>query len=168
MFDMYSRMVTLEASEFDYYNGIYAGDLFLTKDGRYKQHDWNIRRGGRSSPESFVIFGIPTYETKVTLMLSDIGLHGQLNNVDLFRVYKQTCERLSNDYGMYVLSTTYGYFGKDDEKSDFLKFNIIVHPKWLFNIDNNGQKQNLTRSEHRKEVVKIIRATAIKFLQDRQ
>ncbi|CAF0871580.1 unnamed protein product [Rotaria sordida] len=52
MFDTYSLMIDLEATEFGYMNGLYAGDLFITKDGQLKQRDWNIRRGGRSSPET--------------------------------------------------------------------------------------------------------------------
>jgi hypothetical protein len=157
-------MVALEAQEFRYHNGIYAGDGFLTKNGHHKQHDWNVSRGARSSPESIVIFNIPTYETKVTLWMVEFGLNGQLNNIDSFRIYKQICESLSSDYGMYVLSTGYGYFSKVSEKGDFLKFNVIAHPKWLVNTDSYGQKQTLSKSEHQNKVVGLIRETTNKFL----
>jgi len=33
-------MVAFEPSEFGYINGIYAGDLFVTKDGHHKQRDF--------------------------------------------------------------------------------------------------------------------------------
>jgi hypothetical protein len=33
-------MVAFEASEFGYTNAIYAGDLFVTKDGHHKQRDF--------------------------------------------------------------------------------------------------------------------------------
>jgi hypothetical protein len=165
MFQTYSLMVAFEASEFGYRNGIYAGDLFVTKDGRHKQRDWNIRRGGRSSPESLVIFGMPNYETKVTIALSDFDFNGKMNKIELFHLYTQICAHLSNDYGMYIFSSGLGYCCKDDEENDYLKFNILIHPKWLFNIDSNGQKQKLPRSEHRNKVTEIIREITIKVLQ---
>jgi len=161
-------MVAFEASEFGYRNGIYAGDLFVTKDGRHKQRDWNIRRGGRSSPESLVIFGIPNYETKVTLSMVDFGLNGKMNNIELFRLYTQICLRLSNNYGMYIFSSGLGYCGKDDEENDYLKFNILIHPKWLVNVDNSGKKQKLPRSEHRNKVIEIVRDTTVKVLQNKK
>jgi hypothetical protein len=158
-------MVAFEASEFGYKNGIYAGDLFVTKDGRHKQRDWNIRRGGRSSPESLVIFGMSNYETKVTLPMSDFGLNGKMNNIELFHLYTQICQRLSDDYGMYIFSSGLGYCGKDDEECDYLKFNILIHPKWLVGVDSNGQKQKLPRSEHRNKVTEIIQEITAKVLQ---
>jgi hypothetical protein len=163
MFQTYSLMAALESAEFGYKNGIYAGDLFVTKDGRHKQRDWNIRRGGRSSPESLVIFGMPNYETKVTLRMAEFGLDGKMSNVELFRIHTQICERLSHDYGMYIFSSGFGYCGKDGE-GDFLKFNIIVHPKWLVHVDQNGQKQKLPKSEHRNKVTEFIRETTSKIL----
>ncbi|CAF1201052.1 unnamed protein product [Adineta ricciae] len=157
MFQTYSTMVAFEASEFGYTNGIYAGDLFVTKDGRHKQRDWNIRRGGRSSPESLVIFGIPNYETKVTLSMFDFGLNGKLNNTELFHLYTDICQYLSNTYGIYIFSSGLGYCSKDDQENDYLKFNILIHPKLLTHIDQNGQKQKLPRSEHRNKVTEMIR-----------
>jgi hypothetical protein len=166
MFQTYSLMVAFEATEFGYKNGIYAGDLFVTKDGRHKQRDWNIRRGGRSSPESLAAFGIPTYETKVTLSMADFGLDGKMNNVELFRLYTQICQRLSDEYGMYVFSSGFGYCCKDQERGDHMKFEIMIHPKWLSTIDDiNGQKQKLPRSEHRNKVTEIIRETIKNILE---
>ena len=81
MFHLYSLMVKCESLELGYANGIYAGDLFVTKDGCLKQRDWNIRRGGRSSPESLIIFGMPNYETKVILPLEDFHLNKKLTNL---------------------------------------------------------------------------------------
>lgn len=163
MFQTYSQMVSFEASEFGYKNGIYAGDLFVTKDGRHKQRDWNIRRGGRSSPESLVIFGMPNYETKVTIPMSDFDLNQKLTNIELFRLYTKICIQLSNDYGMYIFSSGLGYCGKDDEENDYLKFNILIHPKWLI----NKQKQKLPRSEHRNKVTEIIRDITVKVLKNK-
>ncbi|CAF4011725.1 unnamed protein product, partial [Rotaria sp. Silwood1] len=50
MFQTYSLMVAVEASEFGYKNGIYAGDLFGTKNGRHKQRDSSLRCSGSKSP----------------------------------------------------------------------------------------------------------------------
>ncbi|CAF2409741.1 unnamed protein product [Rotaria sp. Silwood2] len=166
MFQTYSLMVNLETSEFGYANGIYAGDLFVTKDGRHKQRDWNIRRGGRSSPESLIVFGMSNYETKVTLSLADYGLNKKLNNIELFRIYTKICQYLSDDYEMYILSTGFGYCGKDDEKNDYLKFNILVHPKWLVKFDENGEKMILPRCQHKEKVTEILKAIATKLIQN--
>ncbi|CAF4594834.1 unnamed protein product [Rotaria sp. Silwood1] len=167
MFQTYSLMVAVEASEFGYKNGIYAGDLFVTKNGRHKQRDWNIRRGGRSSPESLIIFGIPNYETKITLSMTDFGLNGKMNNIELFHLYTKVCQRLTQDYGMYIFSSGLGYCCKDNKEDDYLKFNILIHSKWLVNIDSNGQKQQLPRSEHRNKVMEIIREITSQILQNK-
>jgi hypothetical protein len=164
MFQTYSLMVNLESSEFGYKNGIYAGDLFVTKDSCHKQRDWNIRRGGRSSPESLIIFGMPNYETKVTLALGEFDLNKKYNNVELFRIYTQICQCLLDDYGMYIFSSGFGYCGKDDVENDYFKFNILVHPKWLVKLDKNGEKVKLPRCEYRDKVTEIVRETTKKIL----
>ena len=160
-------MVGIEAAEFGYYNGIYAGDLFVTKDGRHKQRDWNIRRGGRSSPESLIIFGMPNYETKVTLSMEEFKLNKKFNAQELFEVYTQICQRLLDDYGMYVFSSGYGYCCQDDKEMDCLKFNILVHPKCLVENGEKGETIKIKRSQHRQKVEDIIRATTLKVLEYR-
>jgi len=159
-------MVNIEASEFGYTNGIYAGDLFVTKDGCHKQRDWNIRRGGRSSPESLIIFGMPNYETKVTLSLADFGLNKIYNNIELFRIYTKICQRLLDDYGIHIFSSGFGYCGKDNNENDYLKFNILVHPKWLIKSDKNGEKIKLSRCQHRQKVTEIVKDITMKILQN--
>ncbi|CAF3764191.1 unnamed protein product [Rotaria magnacalcarata] len=141
MFRIYSQMVDLEATEFGYRNGIYAGDLFITKDAQLKQRDWNIRRGGRSSPETLIIFGMPNYETKVTLHMSDLGLDGKMNNLELFQTYTHICAQLSKDYGIYTFSSPFGYYGKSSDHGDTLKFQLLIHPKFLVQLDENGEKK---------------------------
>jgi hypothetical protein len=111
---------------------------------------------------------VSTYETKVTIFMSEFGLNGKMSNVDLFRVYTEICERLSQEYRMYVFSTGFGYFGKNNEAGDFLKFNILVHPKSLVDMDNNGQKRTLLRNEHQNKVKEIIRTMANEILQNKQ
>ncbi|CAF1127421.1 unnamed protein product [Adineta steineri] len=165
MFHTYSRMVALEATEFGYKNGIYAGDLFVTKDNQHKQRDWNIRRGGRSSPESMTIFGMANYETKLILHMNDFGVDGEMNKLELFLLYTNVCERLSQDYGMYTFSSAFGYCCKDSAKGDTLTFNILVHPKVLTHGDQHGQKQTLPKREHRAKVLELIRDTVTKVLQ---
>lgn len=168
MFQTYSSMVNFEANEFGYHNGIYAGDLFVTKDGRHKQRDWNIRRGGRSSPESMIIFGMPSYETKVTLAMSDFGLNKQLSNVELFHLYMRVCRQLLDDYGIYSFSSGFGYCGQDNPKEDYLKFNFLVHPKWLVEVHKNGEKLSLPRCEYRKKMEQIVRDMMIKSLRHKK
>jgi hypothetical protein len=160
-------MVNLEGSEFGYSNGIYAGDLFVTQEGCHKQRDWNIRRGGRSSPESLIIFGMPNYETKVTLSLEEFGVNHIYNNVELFRIYTEICQRLLDDYGMYIFSSGFGYCSKDNPDNDLLKFNILVHPKWLIKLGKNGEKIKLPRCEHRQKVFEIVKDITMKILQNR-
>jgi len=159
-------MINLETPEFGYTNGIYAGDLFVTKDGCHKQRDWNIRRGGRSSPESLIIFGMPNYETKVTISLDDFGLNKKLTNIELFRLYTKICQHLLDDYGMYIFSSGFGYCGKDNDEYDYLKFNILVHPKWLVTMDKNGDKVKLPRCKHREKVTEIVTDITMKILQN--
>ncbi|CAF3343868.1 unnamed protein product [Rotaria socialis] len=164
MFRIYSQMVDLEATEFGYRNGIYAGDLFITKDAQLKQRDWNIRRGGRSSPETLIIFGMPNYETKVTLHMRDLGLDGKMNNLELFQTYTHICAQLSKDYGIYTFSSPFGYFGKSSDHGDTLKFQLLIHPKFLVQLDENGEKNHLNRRQHRKKVIELVKSTAMKIL----
>ncbi|UJR25757.1 hypothetical protein I4U23_007111 [Adineta vaga] len=166
MFHVYSRMINYESSEFAYTNGIYAGDLFVTKDGCYKQRDWNIRRGGRSSPESLVIFGMPNYETKVILPLVDFDLNKKWTNLELFRLYTNICRCLLDDYGMYIFSSGFGYCGTDDKENNYLKFNVLVHPKWLVKVNTNGEKIKIPRCEYRHKVTEIIREITMKILRN--
>jgi hypothetical protein len=168
MFQNYSLMVNLEAAEFGYYNGIYAGDLFVTKDGRHKQRDWNIRRGGRSSPESLIVFGMPNYETKVTISMADFSCNHRFNNVELFHLYTQICQHLLDDYGMYIFSSALGYCGKDNQHNDYLKFNLLVHPKWLTKVDRHGGKIKLLRCEYRSKMEQIVRDITMNILQHRK
>jgi hypothetical protein len=81
---------------------------------------------------------MPNYETKITLSMSDFELNGKMNNIELFRLYRQIFLGLSNNYGMYIFSIGLGYCGKGDEENDCLKVNILIHTKWLVNIDSNG------------------------------
>lgn len=157
-------MIKYESLELGYANGIYAGDLFVTKDGCLKQRDWNIRRGGRSSPESLIIFGMPNYETKVILCLEDFDLNKKLTNLELFRLYTKICRCLLEDYGMYIFSSGFGYCGKDDEEKNCLKFNVLVHPKWLTKTAKNGDKIQLPRCEYRQKVTEIIREITMNIL----
>jgi hypothetical protein len=162
-------MVRLEAQEFAYFNGIYAGDLFVTREGRHKQRDWNIRRGGRSAPESMTLFGMSNYETKAIIALADIAADLRLSNIDLFRLYTQICRRLLDDYGMYIISSGFGYCSRDDRESGGrLKFNVLVHPKWLVQADKKGVQVALRRCDHRERVTEIVKEMTMKILRTYQ
>ena len=90
MFNIYARMVALEAEHFEYKNGIYAGDIFMNAKNEYKQHDWNIRRGGRSTPESLVMLGQPNYQLKV-----NVAIDKDLSNEAFLELYTKFCDRLT-------------------------------------------------------------------------
>ena len=147
MFDLYARMVSIEAEPFSYKNGIYAGDLFITRRHGYKQRDWNIRRGGRSAPESLTMLGEPNYEVKAT-----VTVERQLSVEQLFDVYTRVCDRLTRaPYEMHPFSTTYGYFGQT-RTPNFLRFDILVDPRRL--VDEHGAP--LLRKEHKEKVNEIV------------
>ena len=165
MFQIYSSMTALEAAEFSYHNGIYAGDFFVTKDGIYKHHDWNIRRTARSSFESLIIFGLSGYQTKLKLFMADFGMEGKLSNVELFRLYTKICERLVNDYGIYLITTGYGYCGKDGPK-DVLIFQVIVNAEIFATSQSREQPlHRLSHSEDRQKLTEIFRGVVERVLQ---
>ena len=157
MFETYKQMSQYESNELNYFNGIYAGDLFISKDKRkYKQRDWNIRRGGRSTPETLIMFEKynVNYECKVTLHLNKIFNSIQLTNEQIFYLYTNICDQLSNGiYKMYPFSTSYAYFGQTDDNNSFLKFNFIINPH-LF-MDN--QHNILPKNQHREHVYNIVK-----------
>ena len=146
MFDLYARMVTIEAEPFSYKNGIYAGDLFITRQHEFKQRDWNIRRGGRSAPESLTMLGEPNYEAKAT-----VSVDRQLTGEQLFDVYTRVCDRITRaPYEMHPFSTTYGYFGQT-RTPNFLRFDILVDPHRL--VDEQGVKVSREKQEERVKAI---------------
>lgn len=157
-------MIQLEADEFGYKNGIYAGDLFVTKDGRLVQRDWNIRRGGRSSPESLIIFGAPNYETKVILNLRNLGIDDTMNDGELLRIYTQICDYLSKNYDIYIISSAFGCCCKNKINGDHLKFNVLADPKYLIHVDNHEEKHQLIKCKHRNKVAELINNIAVRIL----
>ena len=151
MFDLFARMATIEAEPFSYKNGIYAGDLFITRQHGLKQRDWNIRRGGRSAPESLTMLGEPNYEAKAT-----VNVERLLTGEQLFDVYTRVCDRLTRaPYEMHPFSTTYGYFGQT-RTPNFLRFDILVDPRRL--VDEHGAP--LLRKKHKEKVNEIVTAIA--------
>jgi len=149
-------MSEYESKKFNYFNGVYAGDLFISKEKReHKQRDWNIRRGGRSTPETLIMFDNyqVNYECKVILNLNTICNSIQLTNEELFKLYTNVCDELANGvYKMYPFSTSYAYFGQTND-GDFLKFNFIVNPFLL--VDN--QQKLLPKDQHRERVYNIVK-----------
>jgi len=156
MFETYKQMSEYEANRLKYFNGVYAGDLFLSQNQHeHKQRDWNIRRGGRSTPETLIMFDEYeyNYECKIMIQLNTILDSIRLTNEQLFELYTSVCNDLANGiYKIYSFSTSYAYFGQT-ETDDFLKFNLIINPS-LFN--NNGTVR-LSKDQHRDEVYKIVK-----------
>jgi hypothetical protein len=148
MFKVYARMVAIEAEPFAYKNGIYAGDLFINTKNEYKQRDWNIRRGGRSTPESLVMLGEPNYQLKI-----NVSIEKELSGEELFNLYTNVCDRLTHPpYHMYPYSTTYGHFCKL-VKPNFLRLNVLVDPQRL--LDENGRR--LLKNKMREKVYDIMK-----------
>ena len=148
MFEVYARMVSIEAKPFGYRNGIYAGDIFLTNDNQYKQRDWNIRRGGRSVPETLIMLGEPNYEAK-----ANISIEKDLSSEQLIDLYSNVCDRLTNaPYYMYPFSTGYCHFCKSVEPN-FIRINILVNPQRL--LDEHGTK--LERNQNRQKIQDIVK-----------
>jgi hypothetical protein len=156
MFETYVEMSEYESKKFNYSNGVYAGDLFISKGKReHKQRDWNIRRGGRSTPEALIMFDNyqVNYECKVILNLNTIINSIRLTNEQLFYLYTNICDELANgSYKMYPFSTSYGYFGQTDD-GDFLKFNFVINP--LLFVDN--QQKSLSKDQHREYLYNIVK-----------
>ncbi|CAF0878760.1 unnamed protein product [Rotaria sordida] len=148
MFKIYARMVAIEAEPFSYKNGIYAGDVFITVKNEYKQRDWNIRRGGRSTPETLIMLGEPNYEAK-----ANISIEQELTCEELFDLYTNVCDRLTHapNY-MYPFSTAYCHFGKS-VVPNFLRINVLVNPQQL--MCENGTK--LPKNKHRQKINNIIK-----------
>lgn len=159
MFETYRQMSEYESNEFHYYNGVYAGDLFVSKGHReHKQRDWNIRRGGRSTPETLTMFDNyqVNYECKITIELNAI----RLTNEQFFHLYTRVCDDLAHGkYQIYPFSTAYAYFGQSDE-GDFLKFDLIINPTLLV----NEHEQILSKDQHREQVYQIVQQTVSKHL----
>ena len=152
MFDTYREMSEYESDKLDYFNGVYAGDLFLSKNHReHKQRDWNIRRGGRSTPETLTMlenFQV-NYECKVMIELNAI----RLTNEQFFNLYTRVCDDLAHGkYHIYFFSTGYAYFGQSNE-GDFLKFDLIINPTLL--VDD--QDRILPKDQHQQRVYQIVK-----------
>jgi hypothetical protein len=159
MFETYKDMSESESNIVHYINGIYAGDLFISKINReYKQRDWNIRRGGRSTPETLTMIDEyeVNYECKVILNLNTIWNSTRLTDEKIFHLYTRICDELaSGPYRMYPFSTGYIYFGRLDT-DDFLKFNFILNPRLLL----DKQKKILPKCQHRDKVYEIVKEIA--------
>ena len=156
MFETYKEMSEYESKKLNYSNGVYAGDLFLSKTNReHKQRDWNIRRGGRSTPETLVILDNyqVNYECKVMIDLRTLLQSIRLTAKQLFELYTLVCNDLTNGiYRIYPFSTTYAYFGQAEEY-DFLKFNLVINPNLLF----EKQEKVFSKDQHREQVYQIVK-----------
>ncbi|CAF1125064.1 unnamed protein product [Rotaria sordida] len=144
-------MSQTEAKLLHYPSGIYAEDLFLLKiNQEYKQRDWNIGRGGRSTPKTLTMIEkyAVNYECK---LLIDIYFY-QLTNEEIFEIYTRICDDLSTGpYEIHPFSTGYVDFSRFDRKN-FLKFNLIVNLNLLVNQDNHL----LSKSQHRNKVKELL------------
>ena len=163
MFETYAEMSEYESTRLEYRRGVYAGDLFLCKGKReHKQRDWNIRRGGRSTPETLIMFDEyqVNYECKTVVNLTPTDRSTRLTSEQFFELYTHVCDQLARGpYKIYSFSTGYVYFGQT-ETEDFLKFNLIIHPSLL--VDE--QQQVLAKWQHRAKVFDIVQDIVSNYL----
>lgn len=132
-----------------YRNGVLAGDVLVRNDGRIVFHDYNFRRGGRSTPEALIALMPDTGLFEVQLKMGEgEGLPHMTYNVDLFHTYTNTCQQLTN-MGIYPFSTSFGYFGWGDGSHPFMKLKLLVPMEML-----DGK----TRDQHVQIVQELVKS----------
>jgi hypothetical protein len=148
IFQAYSQMGEVMARN-GYRNGVLAGDVLVRNDGRIVFHDYNFRRGGRSTPEALIALMPDTGLFEVQLKMGEgEGLPHMTYNVDLFHTYTNTCQQLTN-MGIYPFSTSFGYFGWGDGSHPFMKLKLLVPMEML-----DGK----TRDQHVQIVQELVKS----------
>lgn len=122
-----------------YRNGVLAGDLFQREDGTFAQHDYNLRRGGRSVPESITALEPEGwFDGSIQISLTEASVSpGKIINA-----YHQICERLV-EQGVLPYATGLAY-GDNREPSNVRTFKILRKMESLVDEDNNP----LPRDQH--------------------
>lgn len=106
-----------------YHNGILAGDIFALADGQLRQHDWNLRRGGRSVPETIIMLEPGGWlEAQVEVDLTAYA--DRFNTESLYELYTTVCTELMKQ-GVYPFSSSFGYFGVD-HGNVFIKLKLMA------------------------------------------
>lgn len=132
--------------------GIVAGDAFTTPQDNLIVHDWNLRRGGRSHVEAFIVLNKGGwFEVQV-----EVPLHRRMTNLDLYKAYFQVCASLANEQ-IAPYSTSFGYFGKGGSH-DFMKFKLMVP---LQILEGSGGPQ---RNKHHEIVENHVSAMVHKLV----
>lgn len=126
LFQVYSEMGDILAKH-GYRNGILAGDAFIRAEGGFAQHDYNFRRGGRSTPEAMTVIDPQGWFEA----LVEIPLDGDVHSSDIFDRYTSVCSSLY-DQGILPFSTGLGYFGRQDGEC-FMKFRLMVPMDYFYN-----------------------------------
>ncbi|MEN9328634.1 MAG: hypothetical protein RI947_1442 [Candidatus Parcubacteria bacterium] len=106
-----------------YHNGILAGDIFALADGQLRQHDWNLRRGGRSVPETIIMFeNGGWFEAQIEVDLTAYA--DRFDAESLYELYSVVCADLM-ERGIYPFATSFGYFGMH-HGNIFIKLKLMV------------------------------------------
>lgn len=143
LFQAYSQMGDVMA-RFGYRNGVLAGDVLIREDGKLVFHDYNFRRGGRSTPEALIALLPNTGWFEVQLKLtSEHGLPHVESNKELVDTYTNVCQRLTDNYSIYPFSTSFGYFGWDGGSHPFMKLKLLVPMRFLENQPRNSHIQSI-------------------------
>lgn len=147
LFKAYAEMGEV-MSRYGYRNGVLAGDVMVRENGQFVFHDYNFRRGGRSTPEALIAIedNVGLFEVQLKIDHST-GLPDVKSNEELFEYYTQTCARLSGDFGITPFSTSFGYFGYGDGSHPFMKLKLLVPMELL---------QDQPRTAHSEVVQKLV------------
>lgn len=131
IFKAYGEMGAVMAKQ-GYRNGVLAGDILVREDGRIVFHDYNFRRGGRSTPEALIALLPDTGLFEVQLKIGpEQGLPHVSSNVELVQLYSKVCKQLTDRHGVYPFSTSFGYFGWGDGSHPFMKLKLLVPTELL-------------------------------------
>lgn len=111
-------------------------------------HDFNFRRGGRSTPEVLITLEPGGwFENQSIIPLP--AEQAALTNEELFDIYTAVCRGLQ-EQGIQPFATAFGYFSK---KGDEVKLKIkTMTPTHILT------EQGLPRSEHKGTVDDIVAA----------
>lgn len=150
MFDLFDRMGTVLAEHAGYKNGVLAGDVFKAEDGRLLVHDFNFRRGGRSTPEVMIAIQPGGWFENQTVMPIPDEVAATMSGEELFDVYTKVCSALQ-EQGIQPFATAFGYFSRTEGGHAKMKFKTMT-PTRMFD------EQGLPRSEHKALVDDIIHA----------
>lgn len=141
MFEAYAEMGDILAGA-GYRDGQMAGDIFVRPNEEgYAQHDYNFRRGGRSTPEALLALDPRGwFEAQAEVPLPTNG--SSLTNKDILTVYTQVLHTV-HENGWMPFSTAFGYFSKGAADGDYVKYKTLIPTDRFYNGTRIPRNQHL-------------------------